>query len=51
MPAKRPEPDGGPCATCEAWVDVGKGHLLAYTPSNVLRSADRCHGADTGHDA
>ena len=42
-----PNPTAGRCATCQAWVDVGKGHLLAYTPSNVLQ-CDRCHGAETG---
>lgn len=42
-----PNPTAGRCATCQAWVDVGKGHLLAYTPSNVVQ-CDRCHGAETG---
>jgi hypothetical protein len=47
--AERSDPNltAGRCATCQAWVDVGKGHLLCYTPSNVVQ-CDRCHGAETG---
>jgi hypothetical protein len=42
-----PNPTAGRCATCQAWVDVGKGHLLSYTLSNVVQ-CDRCHGAEAG---
>lgn len=40
-----PSSTAGQCATCQAWIDVGKEHLLSYTPSNVVQ-CDRCHGAE-----
>lgn len=36
----------GRCATCNAWVDVGEGHLLPYTLSTVLQ-CDHCHAAES----